>query len=334
MIFDSSNMHQTSGSGRRLLSMAPSTLEDINLLDSRSAYSSPTSATSLQEEQYPPVVGLGISGSSLDPPFDHVRSYSSQTPASLNSSFPSDLVRTDNMDGISWKVDDDKACYNVYHNFLLGAPHSPLSWYGSQEMSASSSFASPIDVSLRQPTSSGQLPDHWASSPCSGLAQGLEAAPFAAGDTMSSHWNQQFFLGQRSALNASNLPLSNGFRIFNGSHGPINTPQDVDSTENVLLNTLGSQSPPISHNGSYTLPQLGRETRQRSPTKKGKGYRCSVCGYAFTRRSNCAEHEKKHDPSFKRSFHCEECGKVFSRNADLRRHTDNVGETRANSTRR
>ena len=51
---------------------------------------------------------------------------------------------------------------------------------------------------------------------------------------------------------------------------------------------------------------------------------CRLCGDCFTRRSNCAEHEKKHDPFQKRLFSCDVCRKRFGRRGDLRRHTRTV----------
>ena len=57
---------------------------------------------------------------------------------------------------------------------------------------------------------------------------------------------------------------------------------------------------------------------------KPDGCTCTVCGYHFTRRSNCMEHMKKHDPSRKRTFICNLCGNTLGRKADLNRHIDSV----------
>ncbi|KAL2869202.1 putative C2H2 finger domain protein (Ezf) [Aspergillus lucknowensis] len=54
------------------------------------------------------------------------------------------------------------------------------------------------------------------------------------------------------------------------------------------------------------------------------GLECTVCGARFTRRSNCREHMKKHDPSRRKLYRCEDCGKTFGRKTDLKRHVDSV----------
>jgi uncharacterized C2H2 Zn-finger protein len=65
----------------------------------------------------------------------------------------------------------------------------------------------------------------------------------------------------------------------------------------------------------------------RSPRSKlvsASGLECPMCGAKFTRRSNCKEHQKAHDPSWKKKHPCEECGKTFGRMADLKRHLNSV----------
>ncbi|KAL4891536.1 hypothetical protein BDV59DRAFT_65655 [Aspergillus ambiguus] len=54
------------------------------------------------------------------------------------------------------------------------------------------------------------------------------------------------------------------------------------------------------------------------------GLQCSICGRSFTRRSNCHEHMKRHDPSRKKSHPCNYCEKTFGRNGDLRRHVETI----------
>jgi Zinc finger, C2H2 type len=54
------------------------------------------------------------------------------------------------------------------------------------------------------------------------------------------------------------------------------------------------------------------------------GLQCTVCGYRFTRRSNCRQHMKKHDPNRKRDHSCDDCGRLFGRKTDLKRHVNSV----------
>ncbi|KAJ6007163.1 hypothetical protein N7522_005514 [Penicillium canescens] len=62
----------------------------------------------------------------------------------------------------------------------------------------------------------------------------------------------------------------------------------------------------------------------RSKLVSASGLECPMCGAKFTRRSNCKEHQKAHDPSWKKKHPCEECGKTFGRMADLKRHLNSV----------
>ncbi|KAL1977040.1 hypothetical protein VTN31DRAFT_3322 [Thermomyces dupontii] len=68
-----------------------------------------------------------------------------------------------------------------------------------------------------------------------------------------------------------------------------------------------------------SLPERVKHSRSNSPTKLG--YRCHICGLLFTRRANCREHIKRHDPNHQKEHYvCEKCGKSVSRKTDLKRH--------------
>lgn len=60
------------------------------------------------------------------------------------------------------------------------------------------------------------------------------------------------------------------------------------------------------------------------PSNLEFGLVCPICGIHFTRKSNCREHQKLHDPRFQKRFECNICGKSLRRNADLRRHENSV----------
>ncbi|OJJ45001.1 hypothetical protein ASPZODRAFT_27031 [Penicilliopsis zonata CBS 506.65] len=64
----------------------------------------------------------------------------------------------------------------------------------------------------------------------------------------------------------------------------------------------------------------------RTPVKRKRprpdGLQCTECGFTFTRRSNCREHMKRHDPSLMTPHPCEVCGREFGRRSDLKRHVD------------
>ncbi|KAH8700815.1 hypothetical protein BGW36DRAFT_425620 [Talaromyces proteolyticus] len=60
------------------------------------------------------------------------------------------------------------------------------------------------------------------------------------------------------------------------------------------------------------------------------GLLCEICGRKFTRRANCREHTRRHDPKQRTIVSCKDCGKTFGRKTDLKRHYSTVhdGEKR------
>lgn len=76
--------------------------------------------------------------------------------------------------------------------------------------------------------------------------------------------------------------------------------------------------------GSPRSDITSRRTSRRQNSPVVNGLQCTVCGYLFTRRSNCREHMKKHDPNQRRDYGCETCGRTFGRRTDLKRHVDSV----------
>lgn len=68
--------------------------------------------------------------------------------------------------------------------------------------------------------------------------------------------------------------------------------------------------------------RISNDRRRKVPS--ASGLQCPICDKVFTRRSNCHEHVKRHDPSRKKMLPCDYCGKTFGRNGDLRRHKDAV----------
>lgn len=65
---------------------------------------------------------------------------------------------------------------------------------------------------------------------------------------------------------------------------------------------------------------------EQSKIPSASGLECPTCGVRFTRRSNCKEHMKSHDPNYVRPHPCETCGREFRRRTDLKRHVDSVSD--------
>jgi hypothetical protein len=126
--------------------------------------------------------------------------------------------------------------------------------------------------------------------------------------------------GRRSQPPVS--PISNGevnsfISICSGDHSAAeSTPSQSHSSTD-----RGRCNPPSTENSPLTLGH-GEDAEYNLPPQLK--YKCTICGYMFTRRSNCRDHVKRHDPRLRRSFGCHVCGRVFSRRTDLNRHIQSV----------
>jgi hypothetical protein len=83
----------------------------------------------------------------------------------------------------------------------------------------------------------------------------------------------------------------------------------------------------MDHDGAFSddlsYGDLSSSNRQTSSPPE-VGLQCTVCGYRFTRRSNCRQHMKNHDPNRKRDHSCDDCGRSFGRKTDLKRHMNSI----------
>lgn len=308
--------------------MMSSLPEDSSSLETMSPYISPISATTSQEEAHS-IVGLGISNCGLDRTFDPVTTYPypiSYTPSA--NTFPANQLLTPSnfYDAPSklQNIPSDPTCFSVYNGFSDDSL-SPLSPYGSHPMSASPSYNSNLELQCSQ-DSYQRMPGYWDSKPSSGPPMPMETRA-VTGDRIPVF---QHLPGQGQYC----APMNPAYPSANGGlsdHAPHLKENDKNAT-----NLQAS----FTHGEPYTPPNTSIDMGTRSPSSKppqrprtasageriaaGKGFSCPVCGFTFTRKSNCKEHEKRHDPNFKRYFKCSECSKSFARNADLKRHVDNV----------
>lgn len=308
-------------------SMVPSLPEDGSSMETLSPYLSPVSATATRDGAHP-LVGLGISNCSLDPNFDASTGFS--YPVSYTTSpntFPADQLLTPSaFYDVPLKPQDlssDPTCVSI-HNAFSDASLSPLSPYGSQPMSASPSYNSNLEIQCGQ-DSYPRMTAYWDSKPSSGPPTPMETRT-VKGDPISA---LQRLPGQVQYC----APFKSTYLSTNAGL-PYKVPymEDSDRDARKLQASSRQMDPSTSINSSSevgTMPMSKPPQRPRTASAgeriaAGKGFSCSVCGFTFTRKSNCKEHEKKHDPSSRRYFPCSECSKAFGRNADLKRHVDNV----------
>ena len=92
-----------------------------------------------------------------------------------------------------------------------------------------------------------------------------------------------------------------------------------DSNTLGLVGQTAYQSPeaPVKSSSTEASSCIQTRGRKRSPASR---LSCNICGYKFTRASNCRDHQKKaHDPNYQR-FYCRLCDVGCKRMWDLRRH--------------
>ncbi|KAL5359922.1 hypothetical protein BJX96DRAFT_164782 [Aspergillus floccosus] len=115
-------------------------------------------------------------------------------------------------------------------------------------------------------------------------------------------------------------------------NSPSKYPQALPNTGRLAetdTNVDGSLQQPQTGQSAEVFIKWTKENNKISNDRRRKvpsasGLQCPICGRVFTRRSNCHEHVKRHDPSRKKLHPCDCCGKSFGRNGDLRRHKDTV----------
>ena len=133
--------------------------------------------------------------------------------------------------------------------------------------------------------------------------------------------NRQFcFLGNTSTARASAsmpqvtcpnpvIPFSFQFDNFQ------------DSKPNIEWPTFQPQPAPVDQTSASDTTEI---QPPQSNLSSASGLQCTICGYRFTRRSNCREHMKKHDPTCKKVHLCGICERPFGRRTDLNRHVGSV----------
>ncbi|KAJ5297359.1 hypothetical protein N7508_007608 [Penicillium antarcticum] len=286
--------------------------EGTQSLETSSAYSSPVSTIGSQGGFSP--IGLGISNCGIENAFGQVRLYAPSMP--VPPAGPSQLVPEATPYDFQFKVDDDRSEYAIY-NKLADASESSLGVYNPTAMSASSSYDS-VELDTRQCTFPSDVYS-WIQTPCSAPITPSELVPTVGSGT--GQWDQSLFSATCAPVNMPIMPVTDTIypamqedMSFGSASGRNMTPERV-MTQSRTASPGRTETDSKSVKGS------------RSPRSKlisASGLQCPICGSKFTRRSNCKEHQKAHDPSWKTKHPCKECGKTFGRMSDLKRHLNNV----------
>lgn len=288
------------------------------------AYASPVSTTASQGRGFPATVGLGISG--LEASYDPMTGYSSQLPFSTNSMTPNSLMPNENFYNLPLGADDfcGRSCYEIY-NGIPDPSQSSLGFYDTQPMSMAHGYEPVMEVGAGHgifPREMNDMLGIWRSTPISAPPSPLQPITTVADRTIESQWNHGIY----SEANTSSHPQASAHHM--AAHPPIPpASQSNPIRPSKAHHTSAMPAIPfpqgVSANDNAVDAASKTTKRGRKPSAE-KGCKCPVCGFYFTRRSNCVAHQKKHDPTFHRAIPCDECSKSFGRNADLRRHIDTV----------
>ncbi|EAW06788.1 putative C2H2 finger domain protein (Ezf) [Aspergillus clavatus NRRL 1] len=303
----------------------PSTSEDdVLMIEPAPCYVPEVQAHASYPSSTQPDIGLGITYNGMETQFSQLGFCSGPESVPLSTADWSDQLMP-SVFNPSLEVNTLSAgpCYDSF-----GAPHdvsaSPLSLYSPQTLSASPSYCSTLDMGNQDKM--GCQPSHmWPSTPCSDTATFLEgwcevkeepedcADPLLFADSsivtglqMSTSIPQLMVSNASSGLASSDAegldPLMNSDHTVKGC---VQYDQEAVSPRNE------DHMVPVNDKPSPKLPSAS-------------GLVCTLCGMRFTRRSNCREHIKRHDPSSRKQHPCDVCGKSFGRRTDLKRHVDSI----------
>ncbi|KAL3471126.1 hypothetical protein BJX99DRAFT_250678 [Aspergillus californicus] len=263
-----------------------------------------------------PGTGLGIS---MQGPGSHLRPYASENYVTdwssnfLPSTLSSAPLNTGHLSPATG--------YDAYSGSDASA--SPLSYCGPHTMSASSSRGSALDFGPSQNMLNTQAYNFWPNTPGSDVSARLK-------ETSDHDYQQTSYLGNSKHTAVplfAPIPQARVNRyspnIDNFEESNIATTEVVDSDVDYSLPMEASEIPDevIS---KWIKESVALPNAKKRKIESASGLECTICGAQFTRRSNCREHIKRHDPNSRKSYPCEHCGKTLGRKTDLKRHIESV----------
>lgn len=288
---------------------------------------------------YPPVTGLGIShGEVDDAPLGQLRPEAYTTAAAAPASATT-LPTADWSDGIlPHSVDHPYYSSTTPYEPYSGGQHdispSPLSLYSAQTLSASSSYSSGMEMGETHGLPGQQPLGFWATTPNSDITSPPES--FAqVKEEPEEYWGSPLFADERLPIDVSmmmpmprvivNEPFSDQ-QVFQASSVQSFSPNPGTKLEDQkapIVTSPATKESTTSSTGKKT-PKTRPKPKRSAKSSTASIHQCTICETRFTRRSNCNEHIKKHNPDTKKAYPCDICGRTFGRKTDRKRHVESV----------
>ncbi|KAL5338300.1 hypothetical protein BJX70DRAFT_205393 [Aspergillus crustosus] len=262
--------------------------------------------------------GLGISYGQ-DAPIDDLRPYPSESYA---TAWPSQWMTQTIPYGSTLNTNNQIPPATFYEHYSgSDASTSPVSYCGPQSMSASSSRGSALDFRTGPDVMSTHAYNFWPNTPRSDAEVRIKEEP-------DTEYQDRPWL---ACAHPASVPLSAPAvqHNTNGYLPKLEGPEEDDLGGDDLHENDCNSSVETSDIPAEVISTWIGEVSSSSDYEQYKipfasGLQCTLCGARFTRRSNCREHMKRHDPNGRKPFPCDECGKVLGRKTDLKRHIDSV----------
>lgn len=288
---------------------------------------------------YPPVTGLGISHGEVDVPLGQLRPCPPPEVYTTTTAATATLPTAGWSDGIlPHSVDHSYYSSTTPYEPYSGGQHdispSPLSLYSAQTLSASPSYSYSSGMEMGETHGlPGQQPlGFWATTPCSDSTSPPES--FAqVKEESDEYWGSPLFAEERAPIELSMMPMPRVIvnepfpdpQLFqNGSSGQQFGPD-------VSIKQEDRKAPVITSPATNEAAGTGKKTPKTRPKSKRAAkspsasiHQCTICETRFTRRSNCIENIKKHNPDTKKAYPCDLCGRTFGRKTDRKRHVESV----------
>ncbi|KAL4946794.1 hypothetical protein BDV06DRAFT_347 [Aspergillus oleicola] len=209
-----------------------------------------------------------------------------------------------------------------YENYIgSDASASPLSYCGPQAMSASSSRGSALDFQTGHEAMSMNTYNFWPNTPRSDADIGIKEDPDA-------DFQEGLYL---ECAKPVSMPLFAPVAQYRTTDfwPKLECPEGDGTSEPTVIDYDAEPSllaePSLSIDPfAFSVEANVLHDHRRLGVPSASGNECTLCGAKFTRRSNCREHMKRHDPNNRKTWACDACGKTLGRKTDLKRHIDSV----------